>query len=103
MRLATRLAREGDIDEAVRNMERSVKLRPIAEGYFRLGAIQEHDDERLDDARISYDRALELEPDHVEALKRAGRLALKLDRPGEARAYLDRAEALLESDRRSSQ
>jgi hypothetical protein len=103
MRLATRLAREGDIDEAVRNMERSVKLRPVAEGYFRLGAIQEHDDERLDDARISYDRALELEPDHVEALKRAGRLALKLDRPGEARAYLDRAEALLESDRRSSQ
>jgi len=98
MRLATRLAREGDISEAVRNMERSVKLRPVAEGYIRLGVIQEHDDQRLDDARMSYERALELDPDHIDALKRAGGLALKLDRPREARVYLDRVEALLEND-----
>jgi tetratricopeptide (TPR) repeat protein len=98
MRLATRLAREGDISEAIRNMERSVKLRPIAEGYFRLGAIQEHDDQRLDDARMSYEKALELDPDHIDALRRAGALALRFDRPREARVYLDRAEALLEND-----
>jgi tetratricopeptide (TPR) repeat protein len=98
MRLATRLAREGDISEAIRNMERSVKLRPVAEGYFRLGAIQEHDDQRLDDARMSYEKALELDPDHIDALERAGTLALRLDRPREARVYLDRAEALLEND-----
>jgi hypothetical protein len=116
MRLATRLAREGNIDEAVRNMGRSVKLRPLAEGYFRLGAIQEHDEQRRDDARMSYDKALELEPDHVDALIRAGRLAMKRGRPLEARVYweraailrpddesvrkaLKRAEALLERDR----
>jgi hypothetical protein len=102
MRLATRLAREGNISEAIRNMERSVKLRPVAEGYFRLGAIQEHGDQRLDDARMSYEKALELEPDHVEALKRMAMLALKLDRPREARAYRDRAEALMENEDLSS-
>jgi tetratricopeptide (TPR) repeat protein len=79
-------------------MERSVKLRPVAEGYFRLGAIQEHDDQLLDEALMSYDKALELDPDHIDALERAGTLALRLDRPREARVYLDRAEALLEND-----
>jgi hypothetical protein len=98
MRLATRLAREGQIDEAVRNMERSVALRPVAEGYFRLGAIQEHDVERLEDARMSYERALELEPDHPDALIRAARLSLLLDRPLEAREFLDRAGVSLEGD-----
>jgi hypothetical protein len=102
MRLATRLAREGNIGEAARNMERSAKLHPNAEAYFRLGAIQEHDDQRLDQARRSYEKALELDPDHVEALQRAGRLALRLDRPREARAYLERA-VILRPDDESSQ
>jgi tetratricopeptide (TPR) repeat protein len=97
MRLATRFAREGDIDAAVLNMERSVELRPLAEGYFRLGAIQEHDDQRLEDALMSYDKALALDPDHVNALKRAGGLALRLDRSSEARVYLQRA-AILQPD-----
>jgi Tfp pilus assembly protein PilF len=100
MRLATRLAREGNIDEAVRNMERSVELRPLAEGYFRLGAIQEYDDQRLDDALMNYDKALEIDPNHVNALKAAGGLALRLDRPREARAYLERAEILQPDDER---
>ncbi len=95
MRVATRLARTGEIEAAVYNMERSVKLRPDAEGYFRLGAIQEREDQRLEAAHTSYARALELEPDHLDALSRAARVAMKLGRPSEASGYLERAESVI--------
>jgi tetratricopeptide (TPR) repeat protein len=54
-------------------------------------AIVDFDDRRYDDALANLRRALELEPDHVEALYYTGVVLMAVRRPAEAVPYLERA------------
>jgi tetratricopeptide (TPR) repeat protein len=60
---------------------------PIQERYQRprtAPAILDFDDKRYDDALANLRRALEIEPNHVEALYYTGVVQMARDRPEEA-------------------
>jgi tetratricopeptide (TPR) repeat protein len=87
-----RLAR-GDLDGSIAALEESIGLLPTASQYLRLGALRERRGEP-EAALLAYERAVELAPDFVPALRRAGRASLDAGRPTRARQLLERAEAL---------
>jgi tetratricopeptide (TPR) repeat protein len=61
-------------------------------------AIVELDDRRYDDAIRSLQRALEIEPDHAEALYHMGVAHMALRRPADAAAFLEQARAKAPGD-----
>jgi tetratricopeptide (TPR) repeat protein len=95
--LGTRLAERGELEEALRLIERSIELYPTGEAYFAAGSIREHNGQ-LHEARDAYEAALALIPDRAELLVRAGNLLLRLGEPEQAREYLERAVALRPDD-----
>src|SRR5262249_42639665 len=64
-----------------------------AETHLHRGALL-HQKGRLDEALTSYDRALAIRPDYVEALNNRGALLEDLKRPDDALASYDRAITL---------
>ncbi|MGO8971677.1 MAG: tetratricopeptide repeat protein [Myxococcaceae bacterium] len=95
-RLGQALAEKGDPTRAEGLLLRAAHLDPgDVESWVSLAAVQE----ALGKPAVAEDslaRALEVDPDNRNALLDAGRLALRANAPGRARAYLDRALALSE-------
>ncbi len=95
-RLGQALAEKGDSSRAEGLLLRAARLDPgDVESWLALAAVQE----ALGKPAVAEDslaRALEVDPDNRNALLDAGRLALRANAPGRARAYLDRALALSE-------
>lgn len=92
--LATLLRFRGEVDSAgelLRLLDRKSNRNPFT--YLRLGdkALR---DERLDDARRFYRRALQLNRRNAEAKAAMGLWELASDRPDKARSWLQQAERL---------
>jgi hypothetical protein len=91
--VGTAALRRGDFDVARREIERSVALRDTPDGYVVLGMLEEQEQNRPA-ALAAYERALALDPDRREVLVQAGKLHAALGHAEEARALLERAQAL---------
>ena len=65
--------KQGQVDEAIRDLSRSLELQPTAEAYFELGHTLEQTG-RASEALDAYDRALKLAPDLKEAQQAADAL-----------------------------
>lgn len=86
------LLEQGRVDDAVRELRELTELSPDSPvAWANLGNAL-HQGARLDDAAASYDRALALNPAHVEARYRSA--AVHLER-GDLPAALGQAEACL--------
>jgi tetratricopeptide (TPR) repeat protein len=68
-----------------------------ADVYVAQGVI-DFDEKRYDDAMANFQKALEIEPDHVEALYYAGVVHMARRQPDQAVRYLERARAKAPSD-----
>ena len=97
--LGRRLAGEGNPAAARAEFERSLALSPTARGYQSLGLLHEQARE-WQQAASAYDSALELSPDHVSNLFRAGRAWLESGRPERAVPYLERAAEMAPEEKR---
>ncbi len=97
--LGRRLAREGDPDGARAEFERSLALAPTARGYQSLGLLHEQAREWREAAN-AYDSALEIEPEDVSTLFRAGRAWLESGSPEQAIPRLERAAELAPNQER---
>ncbi|PYN10930.1 MAG: hypothetical protein DME06_13085, partial [Candidatus Rokuibacteriota bacterium] len=65
---------------------------------FVAQAVVDFDDKRYDDALANLRRALEIQPDHVEALYYTGVVEMARGRPAAAVPPLERAHALAPTD-----
>jgi hypothetical protein len=88
-----RLGQAGDVDGAFIEFERSNAIEPNVVAWTNIGALHEREG-RFDGALSSYEQALAIAPDDVDALHYAGRVLLKAGRPETARPLLERAVAL---------
>jgi tetratricopeptide (TPR) repeat protein len=68
-----------------------------ADVYVAQGVI-DFDEKRYDDAMANFQKALEIEPDHVEALYYAGVVHMARRQPAEAVRFLERARAKASND-----
>ncbi len=95
-RLGQALAEKGEAPRAESLLARAAELDPgDVETWVSLAGVQE----ALGKPAVAEDslaHALEVDPDNRNALLDAGRLALRADAPGRARAYLDRVLGLSE-------
>ena len=92
-RRAVALVEKGDYGAAVPLLESVVSRFEDADAFSRLGfALRKSGD--LGRARIAYDKALELDPAHVEAREYRGKLFLQLNRPDAAERELAELERL---------
>ena len=84
----------GEIEEAEKQLERAVKLRPsLAEAWSDLG--QARDSLGNDDgALVALKRAVEVNPDGAVAHTRLGSLYLRVGKPSDAVSHLERAVRL---------
>jgi tetratricopeptide (TPR) repeat protein len=88
-RLGLALAERGDAVRAERLLARAVERDPgDLEAWTTLARIHETAG-RPEKALDAWSRAVERDPENRDVLLSAGRLALRLDRPTEARAYFD--------------
>jgi hypothetical protein len=85
--------REGNLDEARREFERSNALKENPDAYAMIGVIEESERD-AGGALAAYQRALSIDPNRRDVLERAGQMQLMLGRNAEGRALLDRAAAL---------
>ena len=93
-RLARTLRSEGKLDEALKEIDMAVKLRPTyAQGHLTRGTILRRMD-RLDEAVVAFDRAIELEPKSGQAYGLAGATLMRLNRTDEAIKRLTKATRL---------
>ena len=79
---------------ALHAYQRSLDMRPTPAVWLAIGALAERGGEN-ERAIASYERALELNPDHAQALIDLGTLWLRLGQAGRAVAPLERAVALV--------
>jgi tetratricopeptide (TPR) repeat protein len=92
---AAALQRHGRCEEALNVLDKAIQLRGDdaalrrQQGEIRIQLAQ------LDQAVLSFQAALKLDPDHHEALYKTGALLHKLARDAEAIGYLDRCDRLL--------
>jgi hypothetical protein len=93
------VALRGDRSAGQAEVERSIALRPSAEGWTTLGWLHATDGE-WEAAIGAYESALSLDPNHREALLYSSAALLYLGRPERAREALARAAALAPEDRR---
>ncbi|MDX2013100.1 MAG: tetratricopeptide repeat protein [Myxococcaceae bacterium] len=88
-RLGLALAERGDAVRAERLLARAVERDPgDLEAWTTLARIHESSG-RPEKALEAWSRAVERDPENRDVLLSAGRLALRLDKPAEARAYFD--------------
>jgi tetratricopeptide (TPR) repeat protein len=87
-----------DLAGARASYRRSLAVSPTADAYLGLGALDEAD-QRWSDAVATYDKVLQLNPDHVIALHRSGIAWLALGERAKAKAVLERAVALSPDDK----
>lgn len=88
-RLGLALAERGDAVRAERLLSRAVERDPgDLEAWTTLARIHESAG-RPEKALEAWSRAVERDPENRDILLSAGRLALRLDKPAEARAYFD--------------
>ena len=80
-RLGYLLWREGDLDAALQQYERSAKKRPQAWVFVSMGRIHEASGDAAA-ALSAYERAIELDPSSVDALEGAERIRAVLARVG---------------------
>ncbi len=93
-RLGLALAERGDAVRAERLLSRAVERDPgDLEAWTTLARIHEASG-RPEKALEAWSRAVERDPENREVLLSAGRLALRLDKPGDARAYFDQLLSL---------
>jgi cytochrome c-type biogenesis protein CcmH/NrfG len=92
-RLGAMLLERGDAAGAVRELERSLALRPSAIAWLNLGVESERAG-RVEDALEAYQAALALDPGDVRSLYYAGRASLRTGRVQRARELLGRAAEL---------
>jgi tetratricopeptide (TPR) repeat protein len=96
--LARPLAMQGRLEDAVRLLERAVKLQPrLAPAYCNL-AMLEAALGRVDEACANYRRALEIEPDRADVLHALGVALLRGGRLDEAIGALREAAAAKPGD-----
>lgn len=87
---------QGDLDGSIESLARSADLLPTATTLVQLGSLEERRGDR-EAALSAYERAVELAPDFVPALRHAGRASLDAGRVSRATQLLERA-ALLAPD-----
>ncbi len=87
----------GDTQGALRELERSVALRPKAETWLKIGKLREQRTQ-LREAVAAYEAALALAPNDLESLVGAARASLKLGELVRAQELLARAAALAPED-----
>lgn len=93
-RLGLALAERGDTARAERLLAKAVERDPgDVDGWSTLARIYESSG-RGEKALEAWTRAVERDPENREVLLAAGRLALRLERPVEARAYFDQLLSL---------
>jgi tetratricopeptide (TPR) repeat protein len=89
-RLGLLLAEKGDGARAERLLKKAVERDPAdLESWATLGHIYEST-ARLGQALAAWERAAQCDPENAEVLFAAGRVALRLGRPDDARATFDR-------------
>jgi tetratricopeptide (TPR) repeat protein len=93
LNLGVLAARDGDLDGAQREAERSLALGPNVEAWMLLGQIHQQT-RRWEQARSAYDSALALDPQHVPALGQSALVSMQLGDFDRAEQALERAIAL---------
>lgn len=83
----------GHLDAAERNFDASLALHPTAAAWVAKGFVASKR-ASFGEALASYDRALAIDPNHVEALRHSAAALLQLGRRDEARARIERGLAL---------
>jgi tetratricopeptide (TPR) repeat protein len=93
--LADTLARRGKYEEAARELEAAIRLRPgYAEAWFNQGGIQDRTGQP-EKARESYEQALRLRPDdYPDAHNSLGLVLTRLGRHEEAGEHFEKAVAM---------
>jgi tetratricopeptide (TPR) repeat protein len=91
--LAQQALRAGDPGGARENVERSLALHPTPEAYVARARLRGRAGDRRGEME-AYQAALEIDPDHVEALRRSGLMWLSNGRVNLARGALRRALSL---------
>ena len=91
--LAQQALRAGDLEVARENVERSLALHPTPDAYLARARLRGRAGDRRGEME-AYRAALEIDPDHVEALHRSGLLWLRSGRSDLARGALRRALSL---------
>jgi len=94
LRLGHMAADEGLTRVAVQAYDTSLEKHPTAAVYVAVGRLSGKAGQ-FEQAIRSYERALELDPDYVEALNLLGLTWLRLDEPERAELPLERAVALV--------
>lgn len=93
-RLGLALAERGDLARAERLLTRAVERDPgDLDCWTALARVYESTG-RSDKALDAWSRAVERDPENKEVLLSAGRMALRVDQPAEARAYFDQLLSL---------
>jgi hypothetical protein len=85
-------ARQGQLREARKSLQRSLDLYPTSLAYTALGQVRARAGD-LSASLTSLESALELDPQNTTALHQMGVTLLKLDRPDEAVKALSRARS----------
>jgi tetratricopeptide (TPR) repeat protein len=92
--LAAAFAERNDHGRAERMLRRAVEVRPTdAEAWQLLAQVYESTD-RLVESESAWANALQRDPDNIELLMNAGRVALRLDTGVRARGWFERALSL---------
>jgi Flp pilus assembly protein TadD len=90
-RLCRKHMEEEQVEDALADCNRAVKLRPdYAQAFYTLGKLYQHAN-RTDDAEAAFRRAVELQPDNAAALMELGSVYTDAGRPADAVELLQHA------------
>ncbi|MGA9524932.1 MAG: tetratricopeptide repeat protein, partial [Myxococcaceae bacterium] len=92
--LAAAFAERNDHARAERMLRRAVEVMPADAEAWRLLAQVYESTHRLEESESAWASALQQDPENVELLLNAGRVALRLDTGARARAWFDRTLSL---------
>ena len=88
---------EGDFTASLEYLEELLRFEPKNPEVSNLLGYTLRNLERFDDAMVSYNRALELDPDHMGTLEYQGELFLKLNDKDSAEKNLGRLKVICPS------
>jgi tetratricopeptide (TPR) repeat protein len=88
---------QNNFDDAIRNLNLSINLKPCPDAFCELGEIFSRLN-KLEDAANAYEQAINVQPDHIKALFCLKDILVRLDRKDEANDVFEKALTLKPDD-----